>query len=450
MPGSEGGHTLPFAEVMTLTETVAVPITSTENFLSWWAEQAQRTKYEVRRIPFDDLEKWSVDPSTGDIRHDSGRFFTVEGLRVYSERGPVRTWSQPIINQPEIGILGILVRRIDGVLHALMQCKMEPGNINGLQLSPTVQATRSNYTKAHNGSDVLYLDYFIKPQPSQVLVDVLQSEHGSWFLRKRNRNMVVEIDEDVPVAEDFHWLTLDQIGELLRVNNLVNMDSRTVLSCLPLTGTEQERRTDRDLQSWFTEVCATHNVHTERIPLAEVAGWYRLSDEIRHEHGLHFKVVAVSVRASNREVAQWTQPMFEPCGIGVVAFVVRRVGGEFHVLAHARAEPGFVDVVEIGPTVQYQPSSYPDGKPPFADLVLRAPAQRIHFDAVLSEEGGRFYRAENRYVVVETDEDVPNIPEDYRWLSLGQLSDLLAHRNYLNIQARTLVAAMHLTLGLTR
>lgn len=426
----------------------AEPTTSVGPFDSWWAEQSGRTEFEVRRIPFDDLEKWHIDESTGDIRHDSGRFFSVQGLRVRSERGPVRQWSQPIINQPEIGILGILVKRFDGVLHCLMQCKMEPGNINGLQLSPTVQATRSNYTRAHHGAEVLYLDYFVKPRPGQVLVDVLQSEHGSWFLRKRNRNMVVEVDEDVPVADDFCWLTLAQIGELLRVNNLVNMDSRTVLSCLPLTGGE-ERRPDRALQSWFTEVCSAHDVHTERIPLAEAEGWYRLSDEIRHEQGLHFKVVAVSVRASSREVARWTQPMFEPCGIGIVAFLVRRVDGVAHVLAHARAEPGFVDVVEIGPTVQYQPSSYPDGKPPFADLVLHAPAERIRYDAVLSEEGGRFYRAENRYLIVEMDEEIPALPEDYRWLSLGQLSDLLAHRNYLNVQARTLVGAMNLTLGWT-
>ncbi|CAM3350689.1 NDP-hexose 2,3-dehydratase family protein [Kibdelosporangium persicum] len=430
-----------------MSETFAGPAVSIDRFHSWWAEQDGQNKYEVRRIPFDEFDRWRVDPVTGDIRHDSGRFFTVEGLRVRSERGPVPEWSQPIINQPEIGILGILVKRFNGVPHCLMQCKMEPGNINILQLSPTVQATRSNYTKAHNGADVTYLEYFVKPRGGRVLVDVLQSEHGSWFLRKRNRNMVVEIDEEIPVAEGFCWLTLDQIGELLRVNNLVNMDSRTVLSCLP-NGNAQAAD-DTQLRSWFTEICASHNVQTEAIPLAEVDGWHRSADEIRHDEGLHFKVVGVSVQATSREVAQWTQPMFQPCGIGVVAFVIRYVDGVLNVLAHARAEPGFVDVVEIGPTVQYQPSSYPNGEPPFADLIRRAPAERIHYDAILSEEGGRFYQAENRYVVVELDDGIPDdLPEDYRWLTLDQLSGLLAHRNYLNIQARTLVSVMRLTLGL--
>ncbi|MDT0610820.1 NDP-hexose 2,3-dehydratase family protein [Streptomyces lancefieldiae] len=426
------------------------PDRSLDEFHSWWKELTERSAFRVERIPFADLRRWRMDPGTGDIRHDSGRFFTVEGLRVHSERGPVHSWSQPIINQPEIGILGILVKRFDGVPHYLMQCKMEPGNINVLQLSPTVQATRSNFTRAHQGSQVAYIEYFTDLRPDRVLVDVLQSEHGSWFLRKRNRNMIVEVEEEVPLRENFRWLTLDQIGELLRVDNLVNMDARTVLSCLPLSHTSGDAAADTALRSWFTEICATHNVRTQSIPLREVERWEHRADEIAHEDGHHFKVVAVSVRATTREVSSWTQPLFQPCGLGVVAFLIRRVAGEVQVLAHARAEPGFVDVVEIGPTVQYQPSSYPDGSPPFADLVRDAAPERIHYDTVLSEEGGRFRNAENRYMVLETDDDLPEpLPEDYRWLTLRQLTGLLAHRNYVNVQARTLVCAMRLTLGLS-
>ena len=49
------------------------------------------------------------------------------------------------------------------MLHCLMQAKMEPGNVNPLQLSPTVQATRSNYTQVHRGTGTRYLEYFVGP-----------------------------------------------------------------------------------------------------------------------------------------------------------------------------------------------------------------------------------------------------------------------------------------------
>lgn len=39
------------------------------------------------------------------------------GLRVTSGPPPYPQWTQPIIDQPEAGILGILVKEIDGVLH---------------------------------------------------------------------------------------------------------------------------------------------------------------------------------------------------------------------------------------------------------------------------------------------------------------------------------------------
>jgi oxidase EvaA len=50
----------------------------------------------------------------------------------------VSTWSQPIINQPEVGYLGFIVKKINGVMHFLIQAKIEPGNVNCVQLSPTI------------------------------------------------------------------------------------------------------------------------------------------------------------------------------------------------------------------------------------------------------------------------------------------------------------------------
>src|SRR5258708_1884479 len=229
-----------------MTSTMAVPRTighmftesvlatrSVGPFRQWWSERARSNRFNVTPIPFDELDSWRFDPDTGNLSHSSGRFFTIEGLHVRSDYGPVGEWSQPCINQPEIGILGIIVKSFDGVPHCLMQAKMEPGNVNTLQLSPTVQATRSNYTRVHGGSRTRYLEYFAGPGRGRVLVDVLQSEQGSWFYRKRNRNMVVEVTGALPLHEDFCWLPLRQVLDLLHVDNLVNMDARTVLSCMP-------------------------------------------------------------------------------------------------------------------------------------------------------------------------------------------------------------------------
>jgi oxidase EvaA len=444
----------------------------TEDFPAWLDERRRANDFRVDRIPFAELDGWSFQEGTCNLVHRSGRFFAVEGLHVTCDTGLFRDWYQPIIKQPEVGILGILVKEFDGVLHCLMQAKMEPGNPNLLQLSPTVQATRSNYTKVHHGADVKYLEYFTQPRSGRVLSDMLQSEHGSWFYHKSNRNMIVEAIGEVPVHEDFVWLTFGQLAELLHRDNVVNMDSRTVLATAPMaaTGTWAEEEvtfaaaldrsrdqsagalhSDTELRSWFTAERSRHDVDAERIPLTGLPGWKRGESSIEREDGRYFRVVALSVTAGNREVTGWTQPMIEPCGRGVSAFLACIIEGVLHVLVHARVEGGFLDTIELGPTVQYTPGNYDhlaeEERPPFLDLVLSANPARVRYEAVHAEEGGRFLNAESRYLVVEVFEGEAAAAlepvEGYRWVTPGQLSSLVRHSHYVNVQARTLLACLN-------
>ena len=207
-------------------------VTSTAAFLEWFAARGAANRFEVKRVPLSRLEGWRVEPDTGNVVHQSGRFFRIEGIEVTTDFGPTPQWAQPIINQPEIGVLGFVTQEIEGVLHFLVQAKMEPGNVNMLQISPTVQATRSNFTQVHGGKRPPYLEYFLDGARARMMVDQLQSEQGARFLKKRNRNMIVRVadDERVPLLDDFCWLTLGQLSQLLQRDNIVNMDTRTVLS----------------------------------------------------------------------------------------------------------------------------------------------------------------------------------------------------------------------------
>jgi len=442
----------------------------TAEFDRWFDDLRERRAMRVTPVPLDDLDGWSTHPETGVIRHDSGRFFTIGGLEVHVPNGPVPQWSQPIINQPEIGILGLLIKQIDGVLHCLVQGKVEPGNRNGLQLCPTVQATRSNYTQVHGGRAVPYLEHFRDTVRHRIVSDVRQSEQGAWFRQKRNRNMVVEVTEDVEAIDGFRWVTFGELHRLLRAEDLINMDARTVLSCVPFAGPEVASALPAggdpfraallascggdgalhpmtDILSWVTEVRTRTEVYTREVPLRGLPGWRRDAGRIFHESGRFFDVIGVDVRTGTREVGRWMQPLIAPIGTGLVAFLVARIHGVLHALVHARAEPGYLDVVELGPTVQCTPENYtvlpPAARPRFIDTVLAARPERIHFDTVLSEEGGRFHHSRNRYAVVEVDPGPEFDHPDFRWVTLHQMADLLRHSHYLNVQARSLVACLY-------
>ena len=201
----------------------------------WLRLMYSRTSLRCRPVPLSALGQWRIDADTGNIAHASGRFFTVLGAKVrHRQRFDEIVWDQPFLDQPEVGILGLLATPIGGILHFCLQAKEEPGNLNGIQLSPTVQATYSNYTRTHGGQPPFLVDLFLNPPPERILFAKLQTEDGGRFLFKSNRNMIVLCDRDrMPDLPDhFIWLTLRQIGELMTHDNVVNACTRSILSCL--------------------------------------------------------------------------------------------------------------------------------------------------------------------------------------------------------------------------
>ena len=449
------------------------PSSASGDIVSWLADRRDAHRFQVDQIPFSELDKWAFDRDTGNLAHESGRFFSIEGVRVRTSFGGVPEWEQPIINQPEIGFLGFITKEFDGVLHFLIQAKMEPGNINLVQLSPTLQATRSNFTCVHEGHTPPYLDYFADRSRSHVLVDVLQSEQGARFLRKRNRNIIVQVEGDIPSHPDYVWLTLGQILRAMRTDNVVNMDARTVLSCIPLAGEPDAEKlpapsskdllssllpgavslhSDVDIISWFTELKFRYELEVERIPLRGLSGWCMTDRDIHHEKGLYFRVVACSVEADSREIPSWSQPLVAPCQEGLLAFVVREFDGVLHFLVQAKVEPGNFDIVEMAPTVQCVTGNYQDVPkerlPPFTEYVLSADPSQVRFNTLQSEEGGRFFRESNRNMIVEAGPDFPeDLPDNYIWMTAYQLKEFMKYNNFVNVQARCLLAGFLSVLG---
>ena len=200
--------------------------------------------------------------------------------------------------------------------------------------------------------------------------------------------------------------------------------------------------------SWLTSAKAGCDLLQQRIPLNQVARWRRGDHDIAHDSGEFFRVVAVDVRAGSREVTSWTQPLIAPAAPGLLALLTRRIGGVLHALVQARPAAGAIDLIEVAPTVHCMPHTHrdqPEGRRPlFLDYVLEADRLQIRYDGWLSEEGGRFLHAKNRYLIIETDEDFPeDVPEQYRWVTVPQLMVLLRVGNAVNVENRSLLACLH-------
>ena len=208
-----------------------------DQIIKWFNEKRKNSDMEVKEIGINELEKWNVNEKTGNISHETRGFFEVIGVKVsntFDREVGKKGWAQPIIAKNPGGILGILIKKINGIPHFLLQAKAEPGNIGKLQLSPTLQATTSNLLKAHGGIRPKFSEYFDNPKKVKIVYAKWQSEDGGRFHLKSNYNMIVEVDEDeeLDIPDSFIWVTLYQIKQLLKIENFVGPHIRGIISYL--------------------------------------------------------------------------------------------------------------------------------------------------------------------------------------------------------------------------
>ena len=437
-------------------------VSPSSDLLAWITRRNTETMVEIRKIDLTACAPWFYDQQEGCIRNPSRSFFTITGCM-----GPER--SQPIICQEEIGYLGIICQEFDGVMHFLMQAKIEPGNVNCVQISPTIQATKSNFTQKHGGKKPPYLRYFLDAAKYEIVVDQIQSEQSSRFYKKRNRNIMIRVEEDIPLLPSHRWMTLGQIKRLMREDNQVNMDTRTVLSCIPfsklrlpveelleLAGCfgdwplfrsvfvgEQENRLPA-LYQYINNRKMFQETQNSLVPLEQLKDWEMRDGEFVCKAPCSFKVVFCDIAIEGREVRRWTQPLFEANGIATFGLICCEENGLLKFLVRAAPEVGCFDGLELGPTVQQEAVG---GRQ--EDAVTKffwgrlATGIGVQFDHLLSEEGGRFYHEQNRNVLLRVERaDLPALPEDCFLLDYRTLNELVQVNNTLNIQLRNLLSLL--------
>ncbi len=438
------------------------PLHTMDELKEWLAERYDNNSASIRLISLEECKPWFYDDASGEIRNEKGTFFRIAGIRQEHEDKTIA--EQPIIIQNEIGFLGILTCKINGIWHYLMQGKIEPGNVNYVQISPTLQATKSNFTRAHGGRTPDYLEYFMHMDPKDIIVDQIQSEQSSRFLGKRNRNVIIKTDKVLPEGDSHRWMTFDQIKLFMKIDNMVNMDTRTVLSCIPYvllkqevdspfrdrheyhkTSTNIDHRTITQIYHAINDYKMLAGASRQIVKLKDLETWHFKGNDLVCDNGAPFRVVFSDISIDGREVTNWRQPLFAANGMGLFVLAYCHDGDMIKFLVRMRAEIGCFDGIEIGPTLQLEPETDP------ADEVEKRILDRVKFgtgvvtDCILSEEGGRFYQEQNRNVILELDKDeIGQLPPDYVWSDYGTLNILTQVNNCLNIQLRNLLALFEL------
>lgn len=441
------------------------PVYSVESIFRWIADITVNTEVKISKIPLEECRDWFYDENCGKIHNKENTFFYIGGI---SGTYNGQELNQPIIYQNEIGYLGLLCAKIDGVICFLMQAKIEPGNINCIQISPTIQATKSNFTQRHGGAKPEYLDYFLNASADEIIVDQIESEQSSRFMGKRNRNIIVWINDPqrIEIGKNHMWISIHQLKELMKYDNIVNMDTRTVLSCIPYSFMPENHWCERfrnlpirnsvfklpdiktvvEVYRYINDYRMFSDNDIKQVPLYSLNGWSTVGNEFVNDLEYAFKMIFCDISIEGREVKNWCQPLFEATGKALFGLIYKVEDEIVKFLVHIHPEVGCFDGAEVGPTVQRE-AICPDKPDEIVQFFYNKMKKKenVEFDTMLSEEGGRFYHEENRNVIIKIGKDeLTGVFPGYIWSDYATLNMLVQVNNCLNIQLRNLLSVFNM------
>jgi dTDP-4-dehydro-6-deoxy-alpha-D-glucopyranose 2,3-dehydratase len=127
------------------------------------------------------------------------------------------------------------VKEINGVLHFLVQGKVEPGNPDIVAVGPSVHCVFGPESLGDPETWPPFTELALKAAPEDIRFSCIQAEEGGRFYLAENEYRVVEVGSaiDGPLPDGYTWVTLRQLNELLRYG-LVNVEARSLLACLSL------------------------------------------------------------------------------------------------------------------------------------------------------------------------------------------------------------------------
>jgi oxidase EvaA len=220
-----------------LSASLALEPRDPSELLDWLEARRKEIPFSAELIPLREVAGWH-QADNGNIRHATGQFFRIEGVRVKSAPGvrEMAGWDQPIFTQSEGGILALLCRETPGRgIEFLLQAKADPGNIGYLQLCPTIQSTWENIRGLQGAKRALFAECLEPSANIRVVYRSKHNEEGSRFWQKSNENMILFVEDTSRLTIDettYRWASLSQIKQMILLDNVVGPYVRTVVAPL--------------------------------------------------------------------------------------------------------------------------------------------------------------------------------------------------------------------------
>jgi oxidase EvaA len=202
-----------------------------DKIISWYTRQKVIFELDVTKKPLSQLQGWKISK---DSIYSEKDFFSVIGVKVNAGTREITHWMQPLILEPNIGLLAFITKKINGIQHFIVQAKVEPGNKDIIELHPTVSC--SNYLNVAKKEHKPFMFDEIFNTDNIVHFDSLQSEEGGRFYQVQRKNMIIELvcTSEQQLPDNYIWMTLRQMNEFMRYG-MFSIEARSIISAINFT-----------------------------------------------------------------------------------------------------------------------------------------------------------------------------------------------------------------------
>ena len=414
-----------------------------KQILKWLNQQRRKQLLIINKIDLSKLQKWVFNKKK--IYHESKRFFRIVGIKINSNFYKKKIWYQPIIVQNEIGILGI-IKNIKTNKY-LLQAKVEPGNVNKIQISPTVQATKSNYSRIHRGKTIPYLEYFLKRNRNFSI----QTEQAFRYFNKKNSNVVSYVSKKIDISKKFRWFSKIEINNLLKKKNLINMDTLSVFSSfINKKKIDFPLNNKKDILKWKNSLNQRFFLKNKIISLKLIRDWKFTKKKIYHRTNEYFSIIGIKVKTNEREINSWHQPIIQGSKMAFAGYLIKKFNNTNHFLCRYILKPGSKESTYTCSVNTSKLRNYKKNKnltdfqkKLISNYFVNSKVETL-YDNILSDEGGRFYHSQIRYMACKLNKkEIIKLPENYIWLSHNQVVDFIKEQK-IDIEARLLFGILNL------
>ncbi len=295
-----------------------------------------------------------------------------------------------LITQNQPALVMLVMAEVDGETYALLNLRYEPGLIENINYTATIQSTPNNYLRQHGGKETPFLELAVSPQQhGAVLLDTENYDWGDLYVLKKKRYLILKINNLLVPPIGFFWVTQDVLVQMARHDQLITNDLRV---CVP-----------------FLHIKAPMNMAAHspcRAPsrtIAKVPFDYKTVDS----DGRYIRFFRAQTRA--REVGGWIQPLLVGCKPKHIRLTFKEVGRSKCYALIQSSQVGL-----LGERVWYP-----------AEIANAEVCQSVFTSA----EGGRFWRhAIHIQLLKLTDGTHNSTDEDAQvlWFTKSQLLDLIA------------------------